>query len=408
LLRSITINLILTIKNLHTHKIRTLLSILGIAFGTLSLVVVSNITEMMKKKVEMEADRYGKNLIIVNAGTSLTPGRGRTVFLPAKTLKISDAIEVKNSLPNVLTVSPSFSKTFPMRYKEKTVTANTVGITPNFFELRNLKIFIGRFLSSNEFENNEKKAILGYKIYENLFGNEDPLGKHVLLFRAPFEVVGVLEPMGVDLTGNDQDNMVLIPFNTMIRRVLNVDYISSFYVQVTTLDSLNPTKEEIKKLLRMRHKILPGQRDDFTVQAITDLVSIKNETTELVSDLGNTASILSYSIGGLGILAIMMMTVAERKREIGIRRACGATKKDIILQFLFEALFLTVSGSLLGILISMVITLLVSHYAFYPFAISIISIFISIFLSFFLGLFAGLYPAKKASDIDPIRALQEI
>jgi putative ABC transport system permease protein len=363
---------------------------------------------MMKKKVEMEADRYGKNLIIVNAGTSLTPGRGRTVFLPAKTLKISDAIEVKNSLPNVLTVSPSFSKTFPMRYKEKTVTANTVGITPNFFELRNLKIFIGRFLSSNEFENNEKKAILGYKIYENLFGNEDPLGKHVLLFRAPFEVVGVLEPMGVDLTGNDQDNMVLIPFNTMIRRVLNVDYISSFYVQVTTLDSLNPAKEEIKKLLRMRHKILPGQRDDFTVQAITDLVSIKNETTELVSDLGNTASILSYSIGGLGILAIMMMTVAERKREIGIRRACGATKKDIILQFLFEALFLTVSGSLLGILISMVITLLVSHYAFYPFAISIISIFISIFLSFFLGLFAGLYPAKKASDIDPIRALQEI
>lgn len=408
MLRSIKINLILTIKNLHTHKLRTLLSILGIAFGTISLVIVSNITEMMKKKVALEAEKYGKNLIIVTAGTSLAPGRGRTIFLPAKTLKESDALEVKNSIPHVLSVSPSFSKNFPLRYRETTVTANTIGISPNFNELRNIKIFIGRYFTETEFDNNEKKVILGYKIYENLFGREDPLGKYVLLFRAPFEVVGVLEPMGVDLTGNDQDNMILIPFSTMIRRVLNVDYISSFYVQVSEPQFLNPVKEEITKLLRIRHKIQPGQRNDFFVQAITDLVSIKDDATILVNDLGKTASILSYSIGGLGILAIMMMTVAERKKEIGVRRACGATKKDIIIQFLLEALFLTMSGSFLGIFIASFITLLVSHYALYPLTFSIYAMIASIFLSFGLGLFAGLYPAKKASDIDPIRALQDV
>lgn len=405
MLRSIKINLILVIKNLYTHKIRTLLSILGIAFGTISLVIVSNITEMMKKKVSIEAEKYGKNLIIVSAGTSLTPGRGTAVFLPAKTLKESDAKEVRNSIPHVVDVSPSFSKSFPLRYRESRVTANAIGISPNYNKLRNIKIYLGRYFTDSEFENNEKKVILGYKIYENLFGKEDPLGKYVLLFRAPLEVVGVLEPMGVDLTGNDQDNQILIPYSTMIRRILNVDYITSFYVQVADSNYLNETKEEINKLLKMRHKILAGQRTDFFVRAITDLVSIKDEATILVNDLGNTASILSYSIGGLGILAIMMMTVVERKREIGIRRACGATKKDIITQFLLEALFLTISGSCIGILVSIIVTILISHYAMYPLTFSINSIMVSLFLSFCLGLFAGLYPAKKASDVDPIKAL---
>lgn len=405
MLRSIKINLLLVIKNLHTHKIRTLLSILGIAFGTISLVIVSNITEMMKKKVSLEAEKYGKNLIIVSAGTSLTPGRGTTVFLPAKTLKESDAKEVKNSIPYVIDVSPSFSKSFPLRYKESRITANAIGISPNYNKLRNINIYMGRYFTDSEFENNEKKVILGYKIYENLFGKEDPLGKYVLLFRAPLEVVGVLEPMGVDLSGNDQDNQILIPYNTMIRRILNVDYITTFYVQVTDPEHLINVKDQITKLLRIRHKILTGQRDDFFVRAITDLVSIKDEATTLVNDLGNTASILSFSIGGLGILAIMMMTVAERKREIGIRRACGATKRDIIIQFLFESLFLTISGSIFGIFIATIVTMIISHYAMYPLTFSITSIIISVFLSFLLGLFAGLYPAKKASDVDPIKAL---
>lgn len=395
-------------KHLHTHKIRTLLSILGIAFGTISLVLVSNLTEMMAKKVALEADKFGKNLLIVNAGTSLTPGRGSTVFLPAKTLKESDAMEVKNSIPHVLTVSPAFSKNFPLRYKDRRLTGTAIGISPEYINLRNKKLYMGRFFTPNEFENSEKKIILGYKIYENLFGKEDPLGKFILLYRVPLEVVGVLEPMGVDLTGNDQDNQVLIPYNTMIRRILNVDYITTFYVQVSHDHFLSKTKEEITKLLKIRHRITLGQRNDFTVHSISDLVSIKDEASILVRDLGNTASILSFSIGGLGIFAIMMMTVAERKKEIGIRRACGATKKDIIFQFLLEALFLTVAGSIFGISLANGLSFLVSYYAMYPLAFSVKAVFMSIFLSFCLGLFAGLYPAKKASDVDPIRALQEI
>ncbi len=406
MLNKLKITAELSVKNLKIHKMRSLLSILGIAFGALSLIIVGNITKMMEKKVQKEAENFGKNLVIVRAAVIQASGRSKAFSL-AKTLKESDGNQLKEYLSYVTTTVPAFDRSFPARYMENKTTATVTGVTIGYPKLRNITIQNGSFFSERDIENYEKKAIIGYKVWQNLFGDKDPLGKYILLYRAPFEVIGVLAPMGVDLTGNDQDNQILVPFTTMTRRVLNVDYISTLYIQVSHESFLSKAKEDVTKILRKLHKLNDSLKSDFYVQTISDLASIKEESTKLVKELGNTASFLSFSIGGLGILAIMILTVSERKKEIGIRRACGAKKSDILNQFILEAVLLTLFGCITGIILSVIITIIVSLVGKLPLAFSFLQILLSLFVSLFLGLFSGIYPAKKASEVDPIKALQE-
>lgn len=405
MISKLKLNLELSLKNLLIHKLRSILSVLGIAFGTLSLVIVGNITKMMEKKVQLEAEKFGKNLVIVRAAVIQASGRGSS-FALAKTLKEDDGRYIQEKLPYVVLFSPAFDRTFPILYKENTTKANTTGVNKFYPLLRKVEFEIGDFFLPSDFENYEKKVILGNKVYQNLFGSENPIGKYVLLYRVPLEVVGVLSPMGVDLTGNDQDNQILVPFTTMTRRILNVDYISTLYLQVEDESILNKSKKDITEILRNRHSLKEGVKNDFYVQTISDLASIKEESTKLVKELGNTASFLSFAIGGLGILAIMILTVNERKKEIGIRRACGAKKNDILIQFLLEAVLLTILGSFLGVFLASIVTIVVSFIGKFPLAFSLFQITLAILLSCCLGLFAGIYPAQKASQVDPIRALQ--
>lgn len=406
MIAKLKINVELSLKNLKIHKLRSLLSILGIAFGALSLIIVGNITKMMERKVQIEAENFGKNLVIVRAAVIQASGRS-TAFSLAKTLKEKDGLFVQDMLAYVTTFSPAFDRSFPVRYLENKTQATVTGVTKEYPKLRKISLQNGSFFSDTDIDNYEKKAIIGYKVWQNLFGDKDPIGKFILLYRAPFEVVGVLAPMGVDLTGNDQDNQVLVPFTTMTRRVLNVDYISTLYIQVADETFLSRAKNDITKLLRKSHSLKEGIKNDFYVQTISDLASIKEDSTKLVKELGNTASFLSFSIGGLGILAIMILTVSERKKEIGIRRACGAKKSDILTQFLLEAVLLTIFGSLLGVLLSTIITIIVSAVGKFPLVFSYFQISLSIFLSLLLGLFSGIYPARKASEVDPINALRD-
>ncbi len=402
--KKIRLNIYISLRSLLQHKLRTFLSVLGIAFGALSLVIVGNITAMMEKKVQLEAENFGKNLIIVRAGIIQVPGRARS-FATAKTLKIQDALSIKEKLNYVTQVTPAYEKSFPIRYGETTVTASLSGVTDNFPQLRKIRLIKGRFFSKEEEENMEKVAIIGYKVYESLFNNENPIGKRVLLFRAPVEIIGVMEPMGVDLSGNDQDKLVFVPLKTMMRRFLNVDYITTIYAQTEFEDQLKRGKEEIRDLLRDNHRLKKGDKDDFFIQTISDIATIKSDAVNLVNDLGNTSSILSYAIGGLGVLAIMILSIMERRKEIGIRRACGATRKDILFQFMFEALILTIIGTAFGIVLANLITIIISFAGSLPLSISFINMAAAVFLSLIFGLFAGIYPAEKASEVDPIKVL---
>lgn len=402
--KKIKLNAFLSLRNLSIHKLRTFLSILGIAFGTLSLVIVANITKMMEKKVELEAENFGKNLVIVRTGILQLAGRSQS-FGISKNLKVNDAIDIKEKLFYINDVTPVFDKNFPVRYGETTVTANLLGVLENYHNIRKVELIKGRFFSKEEEENREKVAIIGHKIYESLFKDEDPIGKRILIFRAPVEVIGVLKPMGVDLSGNDQDKQIIVPLSTMTRRFLNVDYLTTIYAQTQEENQLKTAKEDIRNLLRNNHKLKTGDKDDFFIQTISDIATIKSDAVNLVNDLGNTSSILSFGIGGLGILAIMILTISERKKEIGVRRACGATKKDILYQFIFEALFLTTIGSIVGLFLANTITIIVSLVGKLPLSFSPISFVYAIGLSTFFGLFAGIYPAKRASEVDPIKVL---
>lgn len=404
MLKKIKVNIILSLRNLYIHKLRAFLSILGITFGTLSLVIVGNITKMMEKKVEIEAENFGKNLVIIRAGVLQVAGRAQS-FTTSKNLKVTDALDIKDKLPYITDVTPVFDRSFPVRYGETTVRANVLGVLENYPNIRKTELIRGRFFSKEEVENRDKVAIIGYKIYESFFKDENPIGKILLLYRSPVEVIGVLRPMGVDLSGNDQDNQIIVPLSTMTRRFLNVDYLTNIYAQTQQEEQLKTAKEDIRKLLRDNHKLKKGDKDDFFIQTISDIATIKSDAVNLVNDLGNTSSFLSFGIGGLGILAIMILTVSERKKEIGIRRACGATKKDIIYQFLFETLFLTTIGTLLGLFIANLITVIISFVGKFPLKFSLISFVYTTGLSFLFGLFAGIYPAKKAAEVDPIKVL---
>lgn len=395
----------ISLASMADHKVRNLLAMAGIAFGTITLVVVGNVTAMMAAKLKQEADNFGKNLIIVTSRSGRSAGRD-AAFATPRTLTVADGDVIRDRLPYIIEASPAYDVNFPLRYNYTLTKGQVYGVAANYPKLRNLPLAQGRFFLADEMATAEKKAIIGAKIATTLFGSEDPLGKTILLYRAPLEVVGVLAPLGVDLSGTDQDVQVLVPFDTMMARLANVSYLKTLYLQVLDDSYLKQAKDDITAILRQQHGITKGRRDDFRVQAITDLATIKEDATRLVQDLGATAAILSFSIGGLGILAIMMISVSERAREIGIRRAVGATRRDILLQFLLESVLLTVFGTLIGLVASLAITLVVATVGEMPFAQSQPSIYLAIVLGLLLGLFAGIYPARRAAALEPVRALQ--
>lgn len=405
MLRRLLATIRISLHSLGDHKVRNALAVTGVAFGTLSLVVVGNVTAMLAAKLQKEADAFGKNLLIVTVRSGRTAGRDAAFSMP-RTLKVADGEVIRDRLPYVTEISPSYDTSFPLRYNFGLTTGTVIGVTENYPQLRTVPVAKGRFFLAEEMAGVEKKAIIGSKIADLLFAGEDPVGKTILLARAPFEVVGVLGQMGVDLSGADQDVQVLVPFETMMRRLVNVDYLKTLYVQVADDSFLKQGKEDVAAILRRQHGLAKGARDDFRVQAITDLATIKEDATTLVRELGTTAAILSFSIGGLGILAIMMITVAERKKEIGIRRAVGATRRDILLQFLMEAVLLTAIGTAAGLVASFVITAIVSRVGELPFAVAHLNIGAAIVLGFVLGLFSGIYPARRAAALEPVGALQ--
>jgi putative ABC transport system permease protein len=402
---SIRFYLRIALQNLIVHKTRMMLALLGILFAVMSLVAFGNVSSSMKKKIDDEIGRFGKNLVILRTGLVFQAGRTTKQFSEAITLKLADIKRVKESLQGVYEIAPYYDTTYPARYEDKTLRVSVIGVTDNIFTIKNASLLMGRPFTQEDDRATEKKAVVGYKVYENLFDLKDPIGKNILIFRVPTEIIGVIEEKGADLTGQDQDIIVYMPLNTFMRRYSNIDYIKGAYIQAQEGVPLNEMKMRLGAFIRKIHNMKDSEKDDFSIFTMEDIVRTREEGIRLVSVLTIIASTVSFLIGGLGIFAIMLLSISERKMEIGIRRVVGSKKKDIILQFLTESVIVALIGGIFGVAVGFVITLIVDYVGGFPVMFGLANILVALVISMVVGVLAGIYPAIQGTKYEPVSVL---
>ncbi|HHG74117.1 MAG TPA: FtsX-like permease family protein [Persephonella sp.] len=396
------------IRIFREYRLRSALSVLGVAFGTFALITMISISNSMKEKSRLEVEKFGKNLVVVKSGKVRVFRRRERSITTAKTLKLSDAYFIKQQVDHVVKVLPSFQIAYPVRRGGTTVFSTIIGVGREYPQLRNINVEKGRFYTEDEEKTGQKVIVLGYKVAKDLFKNEDPIGKTILIFRVPCKIIGVMEEKGVDISGEDQDSLIYTPLKTAMRRLANVDYINTIYVQVDNRENIPYVKKKIRQLLRKRHHIKKGEKDDFTVLSPDDYLRMEKEAIHIFSVLGGVSATISFLIGGIGILSIMILIINERTEEIGIRRAVGAKKTDILLQFVLESSFISIAGGFFGVVMGVFVSELIFLLFDLPKTLNLHWIVLSFFLSVLTGILAGIYPAYKASTIKPVEALRRI
>ena len=406
-LRRILLNLKIARRSLVQFKWRTALAVLGVFFGTFSLIIVSNLSGSLAVKTEQEIDSLGKNLLIVRSGIVRRVGAGTPLMSQATNLTPEDARAIRESIPAVADLSAAGYKTFPVRYGSVSLRGILIGgVEPNFQDIRNFHAREGSFISEQDNADRNKVAVLGRTVVEKLFGDEDPIGKYILIWRVPFQVIGIMEEKGSDVSGADQDNQIFVPLQTFLKVLVNKTNVSNIFVQITRDELIPSAKADIEALLRKRHKIGPGQNDDFAVIDMKDVMALKAQAMDLITVLGRIAAAVSFIIGGLGILSIMILIVNERKLEIGIRRAVGSRKRDIVLQFLIESSIISLAGGMIGVFSGALISVILLGALKYPFTISLTGLAIAFAASVLVGVLAGIYPSKKATQFEPVDILR--
>jgi len=406
-LRRILLNLKIARRSLVQFKWRTALAVLGVFFGTFSLIIVSNLSGSLAVKTEQEIDSLGKNLLIVRSGIVRRVGAGTPLMSQATNLTPEDARAIRESIPAVADLSAAGYKTFPVRYGSVSLRGILIGgVEPNFQDIRNFHAREGSFISEQDNADRNKVAVLGRTVVEKLFGDEDPIGKYILIWRVPFQVIGIMEEKGSDVSGADQDNQIFVPLKTYLKVLVNKTNVSNIFVQVTRDELVSSTKTDIEALLRKRHKIGPGQNDDFAVIDMKDVMALKAQAMDLITVLGRIAAAVSFIIGGLGILSIMILIVNERKLEIGIRRAVGSRKRDIVLQFLIESSIISLAGGMIGVFSGALISIILLGVLKYPFTLSLTGLAIAFSASVLVGVLAGIYPSRKATQFEPVDILR--
>jgi len=387
------------------HPVRTALSLVGIIIGVAAVILMVAVGEGAQKEVLKKIQGMGTNLIIVSAGQVKTVGgRARQVSI-VTTLLPKDAMAIASEISGIAQTAPAQGKRLPLKYETQSYTTQVVGTTPNLPEIKNISLARGRFFSEEEDRLMARVAVLGPTPAKNLFGKANPIGEMIRIKNIAFEVIGVTKEKGM-IAGQDEDDQVFIPLNTAMKRLMNVTYLSQIYLQARSTADMKPSERDIKGLLRERHRLKEDKADDFTIQNQLDILEAERETTQSFTLLIGSIAGVSLLVGGVGILAVMLILVRERTNEIGVRRAVGARRKDIMLQFMMEATALSIGGGIVGIFLGLLGSMIVRYATKWPVSLSITPILISFGFSFVVGFFFGVYPARKASRLDPIVALR--
>lgn len=398
----------IALRSLKVNKMRSILTSLGIIIGVAAVIIMLSVGEGAKNKVSKDIESMGSNLLMVMSGSS-TSGGVRVGGGSQPTLKMSDAEAISKNCPSVLEVAPVVSEVKQIVFSNQNWSTGVYGITPSYFRIKDWGIDQGRLISPEDVKNSTKVALLGYTVTTNLFGDLDPVGKTIRIAGMPFKVIGILQKKGQSGMGQDQDDSVLIPITTAQKKLFGTEFpgvIKYMQVQAKSGDMLESAEEEIKILLRERHNIGKNKDDDFTVRNFTQMMeTIKQVTATMTLLLGSIASV-SLLVGGIGIMNIMLVSVTERTKEIGIRMAIGAKAMDIRIQFLIEALLLSLTGGFIGIVIGVMGSKAVQLFTDLTIFISPFSIILSVGFSALVGVGFGFYPAYKASQLNPIDALR--
>jgi len=398
-------NIILSVEILTAHRLRTLLSVLGIVVGVGAVILMVSAGRGAQEQILDRIRDMGTNLLIVSAGkTSIIAGRQRQMDT-VRTLRVWDAQAIARECPSVVLTTPAVSKKLTLRWEDQNSVTNVVGMQAEGLEVRSFSISAGRAFDADEARAVQPVAIVGPTAAANLFGIADPVGQRIRVNRVPFDVIGVTAPKGTDVNGLDQDDLVIVPLKTAMRRLLNLDYVHTVYAQAVSSARMGQAEREIAQVLRRRHR-LRGRPDDFTIQNQAALLAAERETTGSMTALIVSVAGVSVLVGNVGVLAVMLMSVRERTREIGLRRALGALRRDIRNQFLFESALLAGAGGLAGVIAGVAAALIASGLHVRPMVVSWPAAALAFGTSLAVGVFFGLYPAIRAARLEPIEALR--
>ena len=395
----------IAIRALGRNKLRSFLTMLGIIIGVGAVIAMVAIGEGAKALVRQQIASLGTNLLVVLPGT-VTVGGARTGAGGRQSLVDSDAKAIMAEVPLVSLASPVVRQVQQVIGGEQNWSTVVQGVAPEFQQIRGWQVQEGRFVSQADVDSTAKVALIGQTVAYNLFGNDDPIDNVIRIKKIPFRIIGVLGAKGQTGHGTDQDDVVMVPYTTMQKRIMAITHVQQIVVAAASADLTQEAKDQITLLLRQRHKIRPGSDDDFNIRNLSDIAeAASNSATVMAVLLGSIASV-SLLVGGIGIMNIMLVSVTERTREIGIRMAVGARSRDILLQFIVEAVVMAAIGGALGVLVGIGSSNMIHRIMEWPVLVRPDIVAVALLVSGGVGIFFGFYPAQKAAHLDPIDALR--
>ena len=397
-----------TILSISANKARSALTILGVVIGIGSVIAMISVGQGAQKSIENSIESIGSNLLQISPGMQRGTGQGMVAMGrgTAQTLTYQDAKDIKEQVYNVEAISPELSQRYQVSSKTKNTNTQVVGVVPDYFSVRNIDMSLGDFISDYDLDNLSRVAVIGANVLEDLFELDyDPTGERIRINNFDFRIVGLIEPKGGGVFGS-QDDMIFVPLTTAQTYLSSASYVSSINVQINKKDNIKRAEEEITNILLSNHNIVDPTQADFQIINQADIIETATETTRTFTILLAAIAGISLLVGGIGIMNMMLTSVTERTREIGLRKAIGAKKEEINNQFLAESIFLTIIGGFLGIVLGWFLSYLISKFANTTTEISISSVILAFGVSAVIGIIFGYYPARRASNFNPIDALR--
>lgn len=397
----------IALRAIAANKLRSFLTMLGIIIGVASVIAMMAIGQGSKKSIQANIAEMGSNMIMIRPGQDKGPGGAQQDASDMQTLKLKDYETLKEQSKYLAAISPSVNASGQFINGNNNTPSTIYGISADYLEIRQLKIEDGEMFSDEDIKTSAKVCVIGKTVADNLFTNgEDPVGKVIRYNKIPFRIVGVLKSKGYNSFGMDQDDVVLAPYTTVMKRILSVTYLQGINASAITEDMTDLAIEDITNILRENHKLKGADEDNFTIRSQQEMAEMMNSTSDTMTILLLVVACVSLVVGGIGIMNIMYVSVTERTKEIGLRMSVGARGIDILNQFLIESVMLSVTGGLIGVVCGIGAAVGINVFAHWPIQIQPWSVLLSFAVCSATGIFFGWYPAKKAASLDPIEAIR--